>query len=476
MKSALALIVCALAVTAFAQSPVQNRLSSPKDVLLFLKGTVDGISTDPLYDQLAPCLDNATDIGAQITEAVEDFISLETKRVLEGVALLGKALSAIPYAIKDCGCAYNQFQQLVDAVSQLKDPRTIIYHVARSLVINGQETWDKITECTTHFNAGEYEQAGRAVGAILADFIRPDQAVAGAKFTKFLAERAPFKVNHNHKFANWTRGQLKTLFGTKLENPAETNIPVANNHLEGEELPANFSAYTQWPQCAKPVLDQAQCGSCWAFGAAETLTDRFCIATGGKINITLSPQYLVSCSTLNMGCGGGMLTFTWLSLERSGLPTLDCTPYTAQKGDEQSCSSVEKGCTDGTPLKRYYAKSWSTRWYLSANSIKKEIMTNGPVESAFTVYEDFMSYAGGVYKHTSGSMLGGHAIKIVGWGVEDGQEYWLVQNSWGEDWGEKGFFKMAIGDSGMDSNGVVGLPDIKNLPKSHFLEEFLVAI
>ena len=447
-----------------------QKLSSAKDVLLFLKGTVEGISTDPLYDQFAPCVENSTEIGSMIETAINDFISQETSRVIEGVKLLGQALFAIPVAMRECGSAAGpQLQNLVDAISQLKDPRTIVYRFARSLIINGDETWDKITECQTHFSAGEYEKAGNAVGIILTNFIRPDDAVAGLRFTKFLEKRAPFRVNHNHKFANWTKGQLKTLFGTKLENPAETGIPVANNHLEGEKLPDNFSAYTQWPQCAKPVIDQAQCGSCWAFGAAETLTDRFCIASGGKVNVTLSPQYLVSCSTFNMGCNGGTLTVAWKSLEISGLPTLECTPYTSQSGDVASCSDLEKGCTDGSSLKKYYAESWSTMWYISANSIKKEIMTNGPVESAFTVYEDFMSYAGGVYKHTSGSELGGHAIKIIGWGVEDGQEYWLVQNSWGEDWGEKGYFRMAIGDSSMDYNGVAGAADIKNLPKKYYL-------
>jgi len=47
-------------------------------------------------------------------------------------------------------------------------------------------------------------------------------------------------------------------------------------------------------------------------------------------------------------------------------------------------------------------------------------MTNGPAEAAFTVYEDFLTYKSGVYKHTSGSALGGHAVKIMGWGNENG--------------------------------------------------------
>ena len=62
--------------------------------------------------------------------------------------------------------------------------------------------------------------------------------------------------------------------------------------------------------------------------------------------------------------------------------------------------------------------------------IKAEIMKNGPVEGAFTVYADFPSYKSGVYQHTSGDELGGHAIKILGWGSENGTPFWLVANSW----------------------------------------------
>ena len=48
------------------------------------------------------------------------------------------------------------------------------------------------------------------------------------------------------------------------------------------------------------------------------------------------------------------------------------------------------------------------------------------------------NYYPGVYKHETGGFLGGHAIKILGWGTEDGSPYWLVANSWNEDWGDKG--------------------------------------
>ena len=62
--------------------------------------------------------------------------------------------------------------------------------------------------------------------------------------------------------------------------------------------------------------------------------------------------------------------------------------------------------------------------------IQKEIMTNGPVQVAFSVFSDFINYKSGVYQHLTGDMLGGHAVKMIGWGMENGIKYWLCVNSW----------------------------------------------
>jgi len=73
------------------------------------------------------------------------------------------------------------------------------------------------------------------------------------------------------------------------------------------------------------------------------------------------------------------------------------------------------------------------------------------METSFNVYSDFMNYASGIYKHTSGYLEGGHAVKILGWGVEGGVNYWICANSWGTSWGEKGYFRIAYGECGIDS-------------------------
>nr|AAW27469.1 unknown [Schistosoma japonicum] len=95
----------------------------------------------------------------------------------------------------------------------------------------------------------------------------------------------------------------------------------------------------------------------------------------------------------------------------------------------------------------------------NAKAIQKEIMMNGPVEAAFDVYEDFLNYKSGIYRHVTGSIVGGHAIRIIGWGVEKRTPYWLIANSWNEDWGEKGLFRIVRGrdECSIESNVVAGL-------------------
>ena len=101
-------------------------------------------------------------------------------------------------------------------------------------------------------------------------------------------------------------------------------------------------------------------------------------------------------------------------------------------------------------------------------AIQLEIMTNGPVEGAFKVYSDFLNYKSGVYIQKKGALLGGHAIRIIGWGVESGTPYWLVANSWNDDWGDKGTFKILRGVNHCDIEGAITFA----LPKDTNMENF----
>ena len=89
-----------------------------------------------------------------------------------------------------------------------------------------------------------------------------------------------------------------------------------------------------------------------------------------------------------------------------------------------------------------------------------EIYKNGPIEVSLTVFEDLLTYKSGVYQHLTGDELGGHAVKMVGWGVEDGTPYWTIVNSWNQSWGDNGTFKILRGvdECGIEFSCATALP------------------
>jgi len=145
-------------------------------------------------------------------------------------------------------------------------------------------------------------------------------------------------------------------------------------------------------------------------------------------------------------------------MEKKGIVTDSCFPYTAGKGTEATCATK---CADGSAWTKYSCVSGSTVKATTVSEIKSEIYANGPMETGFNVYADFMSYESGVYQHVTGALEGGHAVKIVGWGTEGGLDYWLCANSWNTTWGIDGFFKIKQGDSKIDDAVYACTPDVK---------------
>jgi cathepsin B len=241
-----------------------------------------------------------------------------------------------------------------------------------------------------------------------------------------------------------------------MQNPQNSKsiIPV-KTYASARSTPTSFDSRTQWPGCIHPIRNQGQCGSCWAFGASEVLSDRFCISSDSKTNVILSPQALVSCDSSNQGCQGGDLQLAWQFLQGSGIPTDACVPYQDMTGATVPCPTQ---CQGGGAFTVY--KAASSYQLNSVANIMADIVKNGPVEVAFDVYQDFIHYTSGVYVHHNGSLLGGHAVKAIGWGVSDTkQDYWIVANSWGTTWGIDGFFWIlkGVNECGIESNVFAGL-------------------
>ena len=120
----------------------------------------------------------------------------------------------------------------------------------------------------------------------------------------------PLEV-HENPLGKLTTEEVYGLLGAKV-GPIDSNEALP--FPEPEELtavPATFDSRQRWGGCVHAIRDQGQCGSCWAFAATEALSDRFCIASGGSVNVVLSPEDMVSCDTGNMGCNGGYLDRAW---------------------------------------------------------------------------------------------------------------------------------------------------------------------
>jgi cathepsin B len=288
-------------------------------------------------------------------------------------------------------------------------------------------------------------------------------------------------------------------------------LPVANHsYIADSDIPDSFDSAANWPACAKvieDIRDQSMCGCCWAFAAASAATDRLCISSKGSIAVPLSAQDVCFCASSD-GCQGGQITTPWNHIASAGAVTggqqadakndtgTDPDPFAGQgfcssfslphchhhgpQGDDpfpaegteacpnqespscpSSCDSSAKSPHNTFSSDKYtFTASSSSRRLLGGGGgggavqtasgeteIQKAIMAGGPVETAFTVYTDFANYVSGIYHHVSGSVEGGHAVRIVGWGSEGGTKYWKVANSWNPYWGEKGYFRIRRGNS-----------------------------
>ncbi|CAI6373030.1 unnamed protein product [Macrosiphum euphorbiae] len=263
----------------------------------------------------------------------------------------------------------------------------------------------------------------------------------------------------------------------------KTNDVAYSNHFG--YIPRTFDARKKWRHCKTigEVRDQGHCGSCWAFGTSSAFADRLCIATDGDFNQLLSAEEITfCCHTCGFGCNGGDPIKAWKYFSTHGLVTggnyksgEGCEPYRVPPcpRDEEGKSScagkpIEKNhrCTRmcyGDQDLDYNDDHRFTRdyYYLTYGSIQKDVMNYGPIEASFDVYDDFPSYKSGVYEKTeNASYLGGHAVKLIGWGVEEGTPYWLMVNSWNPQWGDNGLFKIRRGtnECGIDNSTTAGVP------------------
>jgi len=192
------------------------------------------------------------------------------------------------------------------------------------------------------------------------------------------------------------------------------------------------------------VKDQGACGSGIAFTVCATVEGTFKKQRNNpNLDVDLSVAHLFYCHARSEGrrCNNSWWPSKALDTFRDkGVVDEKCYPYTA--GD-QNCTNL---CSDWN---NRIIKITGWRRLKSTTEMKEWISKKGPLEACFILYADFLVYKSGIYRHVSGSRIGGVCICVVGY--NDTEKYWICKTSWGTKFGESGFFRIAYGQCGIDS-------------------------
>jgi len=251
-----------------------------------------------------------------------------------------------------------------------------------------------------------------------------------------------------NNFGDLTREEFKATY--LRYTPIKRDFIRSRNLFKAPKNPKN-PASVDWNAAGKvtPVKDQGQCGSCWSFSATGSIEADYAIENNAA-PISLSEQQLVDCSQAqgNQGCEGGLMdqAFEYV-ISENGLCTEAAYPYTAQDG---TCGAAN--CTNTITIKAY------TDVQAGSSSALETAVVQQPVSIAVEADQaGFQFYSSGVLMAANCGTNLDHGVLAVGYGTDSGTAYWLVKNSWGASWGDKGYIKLQKGD-GISTCGILSDP------------------
>ena len=260
------------------------------------------------------------------------------------------------------------------------------------------------------------------------------------------AQNETFELGHN-KFSTWTDAEYKAILGGR-QGPQKNVVALSETNDDSVDWRTKGAV--------NPVKDQARCGSCWAFSAIAALEGSHAINTGELVS--MSEQQVVSCDTVSEGCNGGWQYAAFEYLEATADETESDYPYSSGGGATGKCSP-------DTSKEKYFVDNYTN---VPANSVSqlKAAIAKQPV--SVTIEADtlvFQLYRGGVLTSTACGTNLDHAVAAVGYGTDaTAGDYYIVRNSWGGSWGEKGYIRIAA----VDGEGICGIqmdslyPEAKN--------------
>jgi cathepsin C len=340
---------------------------------------------------------------------------------------------------------------------------------------------ETITEENKHFSR---QHTSREVGPFSDDLFVPDmqfietqnrdhrgtwkaglhQEFLGKRMSemmKLLSHRRFTKLDHSNHGSGSGSGDVGPHRGDHSNPHTRNTVQQAAYRKQLSSMPKEFS----WIKYDSPVRNQGECGSCYSLAAMTVYEVRLRIKTQMKDKTIMSGQDVLSCSRTNQGCEGGYPFLVGKHAAEYGLVPEACVPYKASDIDCDSVQFTSSSCAN----RRYFARNYRYvgGYYGSCNELlmMKEIMRNGPVIVAFQAPSSLFYYNGGIFtgpppKHEGKTENGvryweqtNHAVVAMGWGEENGHKYWIIKNTWGPRWGEKGYFRIQRGtdECGLES-------------------------
>ena len=261
------------------------------------------------------------------------------------------------------------------------------------------------------------------------------------KFADFSDEEFAMRMGDSATY----KQLLERLDESTANNGAGASADKKQPLLKAAPLADRFAAAGQsidWRTkgAVTPVKDQNGCGGCWAFSTTGNIEGRWFLA--GNPLTSLSEQMLLSCDHINAGCGGGLMgnAFKWLLLHRRGeAVTSESFPYSSTKGWSPSCRVPAEmdAMTVGAVITGYEELRKTDEDTMAA------YVAQAPLSIAIDS-RSFQMYRRGIVTTCNVDYIN-HAVLIVGYDDTNVPPYWIIKNSWGQDWGEQGYMRLAKG-------------------------------
>ncbi|CAH0720620.1 unnamed protein product, partial [Brenthis ino] len=247
-----------------------------------------------------------------------------------------------------------------------------------------------------------------------------------------------FKLGIN-KFSDRTPEEMKKMKGLRRRKEGQIGtVPFPYSKTEiadiSKDLPKEFDL--RMLGVITPVKDQDMCGSCWTFGTTSAVEGALARQNGGRL-LRLANQALIDCAWgfHAAGCDGGSDTAAYHWMMKYGLPTEEeYGPYSNKDGFCRIKNMTQlypiKGFTDVTPF--------------SVEALKVALINHGPLSVSIDATTALTLYSSGImFDSECDKTVLNHEVTLVGYGVRDDEEYWIVKNSWGRTWGIDGYFHIS---------------------------------